>query len=166
MKKYLLLAPILISLFFSPVWPQSLPALKELPQWEATSPEFLSYKGNFKAFYLKRSYYRKDGARLEISLAGGSEGARLLRALKGRLEISTPSYMLKYSQEDGFQILSSFTPPDKQGFIAVFLKEEPAVVLLAHFSSLNLKEALKILKCFDWKGLLSQSLNFLEEKSS
>ncbi len=143
-----------------------LPEFSDLPQWQATAPEFLTYRGEFKAFYLRRHYQREDGAKFEVFLAGGTEGARLIRALKGRIEINTPSYLLKYAKEGSFQTLLSFTPPEKQGFIAIFLKETPAVVLLARFSGLELEEALKLLKSFDWNQLLAQSLKYLEENPS
>ncbi|NPA49413.1 MAG: hypothetical protein GXO20_05475 [Thermodesulfobacteria bacterium] len=119
-----------------------------------------------KAFYLHRTYQREDGAKLELFLAGGTEGARLIRTLKGRIEINTENYLLKYDKEGPYQTLLSFAPPEKRGFVAIFLKDDPPVILFARFSGLGLKEALGLLKSFDWNQLLSQSLAFLEGEVS
>jgi len=143
-----------------------LPTFKDLPHWQATAPEFLTYSGGMKAFYLHRTYQREDGAKLELFLAGGTEGARLIRTLKGRIEINTENYLLKYDKEGPYQTLLSFAPPEKRGFVAIFLKDDPPVILFARFSGLGLKEALGLLKSFDWNQLLSQSLAFLEGEVS
>ncbi len=149
----------------SGVFASGLPSLEDLPSWQASPPEFLTYSGKFKAFSLRRTYQREDGAQLDIFLAGGPEGARLMRVLKGRIEINTKEYLLKYDKEGAYQVLYSFVPPEKRGFIAVFLQEKPTVILFARFLALDLKEALNLLKTFDWARLLSQAQAFLKEES-
>ncbi len=139
-----------------------LPALKEVPAWSAGPPDFVSYQGANKAFYVRRTYTREDGARIEVFLAGGAEGARLARVLKGRIEIDTPEYKLKYSQKGPYQTLLSYSPQEKKGFWAVFLNETPVLVLLARFYAIDAEEAFTFLKALDWPQLYQQAKLFFE----
>ncbi|AEH44672.1 hypothetical protein Thein_0794 [Thermodesulfatator indicus DSM 15286] len=140
--------------------------LKDLAGWKASEPHYLKYAGGEqKAFYIRRFYERGDGARLEVLFAGGTQGEKLAQTLKGRLEVETPDFILKYRQIDGYRALISYAPKEKKGFVAIFLKDNPSLLLLARFSSLSDEEIWPILKQLGWSGLISQGLAFLKEES-
>ncbi len=137
--------------------------LPELKGWQSSAPDFLKFTSEpGKAFYVKRFYDRPDGARLEVLFAGGSQGAKLARSLKGRLEVETPEFVLRYRKIDGYPALVSFAPKEKKGFIAIFLKEDPALLLLARFSSLTDQDVINILRELGWPKLIAEGLAYLK----
>ena len=143
-----------------------LPTLKEVPSWRGSPPQYFSYQGGSKAFYVRRIYQRNDGARVEVLLAGGTEGARLAKVLEGRFEIDTKEYKLKYLKEGPYRVLLSFTPAEKSGFWAVFLNDNPVIILFARFFQLEDQEALSFLKKLDWESISKRSKAFFKEGSS
>ncbi|WP_157627890.1 hypothetical protein [Thermodesulfatator autotrophicus] len=146
---------------------EELSFLKDIPGWKASEPHYLKYAGGEqKAFYIRRFYERGDGARLEVLFAGGTQGEKLAQALKGRLEVETSDFILKYRQIDGYQALISYAPKEKKGFVAVFLKDSPSLLLLARFSAVSDKEIWPILKKLSWPRLISQGLAFLKKEGN
>ncbi len=152
-------------LFFFFWYPLSVQALGlELPVvsgWQASPPQFLHYQGGFgKAFYIARTYTNGE-ASIQVFLAGGPEGEKFSHLLSDRLEISTKDYYLKYIQDGPFRCLVSYTPPEKRGFMAVFLSKKPVVILFARYQGLTDKELYQWLKGFDWEKLRQKSIAVL-----
>ncbi len=137
--------------------------LPDVPGWQATPADFLHYRGSFgRAFYITRTYSR-DGASIQLFLAGGPEGEKFQHLLSDRLEMETKDYYLKYFQEGPFRYLISHSRPDKKGFMAVFLNDKPVVILFARYQGLSDEEIKTWLKALDWGKLKEGSLAALKD---
>jgi len=137
--------------------------LPELPGWKASFPDFATYKSNLaQAFYLKRTYRKDNGASLEVLLAGGPEGKRLMQAFENRFEFETENFYLRYRKEGGYRLFTSYDRQEKKGIIAVFLQEDPIIILVARYTNLNDQEALELLKKLNWQSLKEKALKQFE----
>ena len=136
--------------------------LPEVPGWQATPADFLHYRGSFgRAFYIARTF-TKEGATIQLFLAGGPEGEKFQHLLSDRLEMETKDYFLKYFQEGPFRCLISHSRPEKKGFMAVFLNDKPVVILFARYTGLTDQEIRTWLKSLDWESLKQQALTALK----
>ena len=137
--------------------------LPELPGWKASFPDFATYKSDFaRAFYLKRTYQKDNGAFMEVLLAGGPEGKRLRQAFENRFEFETENFYLRYRKEGRYRMFTTYDRQEKKGVIAVFLKEDPILILVARYQNLKDKEALDLLKSFDWPKLSDEAVRQLK----
>ncbi len=138
-------------------------SLAEVEGWQAGPADFLHYRGAYgRAFYVTRVYQR-DGARIQLFLAGGAEGEKFQHLLSGRLEVETKDYFLKYFQDGNYRLLISHSRPEKKGFMAVFLNEKPVIILFARYQGLSAEEIRTWLKHFDWDQLKQESLAELKD---
>ncbi len=153
-------------LLVSRVWAISI-ELPPVSGWAASEPDFLVYSnGQTKAFYLRRLYQNENGATIEVLLAGGLEGKRLEQALKGRFELETESYYLRYTQEGDYKVFATYHRPEKRGVYAVFLSTEPVLVLMARYQGLTDSEAISWLKRLDWNDLTEKALSLLGKRGN
>ncbi len=144
------------------VWAGSL-ELPDVSGWQATLPDFLSYKsGLTQAFYLRRLYQNQEGASIEVLLAGGLEGKKLERAFEGRFELETENYYLRYRQEGRYRVFATYSRPEKKGVYAIFLSKDPVLVLVARYQGLTDAQALAWLKTFNWEALRQKALQEFE----
>ncbi len=148
-------------LWSSPLWADSL-ELPDIPGWQASSPDFLTYKsGLTRAFYLRRVYHQ-NGAQMEILLAGGLEGKRLERAFEGRFEVETKDYYLRYRKEGPYRVFATYSRSEEKGVYAIFLSEDPVLVLIARYQGLTDDRALSWLKTLDWEVLKEKGISLLQ----
>ena len=137
-------------------------SLPEINGWQAKPEDYLVYQsGLLKAFYVKREY-RKGTQQIQILIAGGPEGDRIKQALENRFQLETKDYYLRYQKLGEYQAFLTYHRPGKEGIVAIFLAQDPVLILLARYQGLEDKEALKLLQRLKWEEIRDQGLKLLK----
>ena len=127
--------------------------LTDLPGWQAEPADGSALAAQGMRIVQAERVYRQKGKRTSVQLMLGPRG------MAGNADIvmdfETEDLRTKASKVDGFDVMTTYTKPAKEGVVTVGLVRQPKNdgVLLMEFSGLSDEEALALAKKFDWSAM-------------
>lgn len=130
-----------------------MPALVELPGWEAEKPDGMAMEMAGATMVTASRHYQRGDARIDAQIVTGSAAQVALAATSTDMKIESGEGRMSSDVINGFKVTRTYTFSDQSGGIIVSLGEQALFSL--SFSGIDDAEALAVAKRFDWKSLKS-----------
>jgi hypothetical protein len=127
------------------------PFLVELEGWSGDAPHGLDLEVPGASFLSAAREYRRDVARLNVSVVTGPTAQGVTAATAANVDVEAGDTRMRTATIAGLPVARSFTAHDRTGVIMVALG--PTAMFSVVFDGVGEDEALALAQRFDWKAI-------------
>ncbi|MFC1811291.1 hypothetical protein ACFL03_01210 [Thermodesulfobacteriota bacterium] len=129
------------------------PLLIDLQGWEAENPEGMSMDmGAMKMTNATRTYTKDDNSITAMVMIGSHA---MTQGQMQEMKVETTDVKVSVSEIDGFQVHTGYDKNENAGSVTVFLSQgqTESALFMVSYQNLSEKEAMDLVKDFDWKKM-------------